>query len=137
MNQRSVDTATVFNDLNTDPSPPRASASRATLASSLVNFFRNNERATPSSSSNAEVAFATRLAEEREAAVQAALFRHWNAIKAEGISASQFIAFLQPLADLDGILVSYISSDDDGDECLYTSRRSEAGLKSKGEAFYR
>ena len=69
--------------------------------------------------------------------MQATLFRHWNAIKAEGISASQFIAFLQPLADLDGIMVSYISSDEDGGECLYTPRLNEAGPNSKVEALYR
>ncbi|MDR6538655.1 hypothetical protein [Variovorax soli] len=43
---------------------------------------------------------------------QATLCRHWKAIKAQGITASQFIAFLQPLADLDGITVSYLCGDD-------------------------
>lgn len=136
MNQRSDDTATVPQDLDAYALRPRASAGGATLASSLANFFRKNDRATPSSSSAAEVEFASE-AEAREAAVQATLFRHWNAIKAEGISASQFIAFLQPLADLDGIMVSYISSDEDGGECLYTPRLNEAGPNSKVEALYR
>lgn len=137
MNQRSDDTATVPQDLDAYALRPRASAGGATLASSLANFFRKNDRATPSSSSAAEVEFGASEAEAREAAVQATLFRHWNAIKAEGISASQFIAFLQPLADLDGIMVSYISSDEDGGECLYTPRRNEAGPNSKVEALYR
>ena len=136
MNQRSDDTARVPQDLDAYALRPRASAGGATLASSLANFFRKNDRATPSSSSAAEVEFASE-AEAREAAVQATLFRHWNAIKAEGISASQFIAFLQPLADLDGIMVSYISGDEDGGECLYTPRRNEAGQSSKVEASYR
>ncbi|MDR6855903.1 hypothetical protein [Variovorax guangxiensis] len=127
MNQRSGDIATLPHDLDAYPSRSRTSASGGTLASSLASFFRRNDPAAASSSSAAEVAFAANEAEARQAAVQAALFRHWNAIKAEGISASQFIAFLQPLADLDGITVSYISSDEGGDECLYTPRRNEAG----------
>lgn len=57
-----------------------------------------------------------------------ALYKHWNAIKAEGISASQFIAFLQPLADLDGITVSYSYSDDDGKEHVYNRRRDDASV---------
>lgn len=52
-------------------------------------------------------------------------FKHWNAIKAEGISASQFIEFLQPLADLDGISVSFIYKDDEGKEQIYNHRRDD------------
>ena len=55
------------------------------------------------------------------------LHQHWDAIRAEGITASQFIAFLQPLADLDGITVSYTYSDDDGLEHVYNHRRGEFG----------
>ena len=55
------------------------------------------------------------------------LFKHWDAIRAEGITASQFIAFLQPLADLDGITVSYTYSDEDGMEHVYNHRRGEFG----------
>lgn len=58
---------------------------------------------------------------------KSALYEHWNAIKADGITASQFIAFLQPLADLDGITVSYSYSDEDGVEHVYNRKRGELG----------
>ena len=35
------------------------------------------------------------------------LLQHWRAIQDDGISATEFIAFLKPLADLDGITVSH------------------------------
>lgn len=50
-------------------------------------------------------------------------YRHWNRIKAENITASQFIEFLRPLADLDGICVSYIYKGEDGDERIYNHGR--------------
>jgi hypothetical protein len=137
MPQHSDVTATVPSDLDAYASRSRASAGGPTLAASLANFFRRNDRASAPSSSAAAAEFAAREAQAREAAVQATLFRHWNAIKAEGISASELIAFLQPIADLDGIMVSYISGDEDGDECLYTPGRNEAALNGKVEAFYR
>jgi len=118
MNQHSHDIETVPHDLGAYPTRPRASTSGGTLASSLANFLRGTDRASPPSSPAVEVLFPTSEGEARQAALQATLFRHWNAAKAEGITASQFIAFLQPLADLDGITVSYICNDEDGDECV-------------------
>ena len=56
---------------------------------------------------------------------QASFYRHWQAISAEGITASQFIEFLQPFADLDGISVSYVYSDADGNERIYNRRRDD------------
>ncbi len=38
---------------------------------------------------------------------KSAFCKHWSAIQVDGISASEFIAFLQPLADLDGVSVTY------------------------------
>lgn len=35
------------------------------------------------------------------------LLQHWRAIQGDGITATEFIAFLKPLADLDGITVSH------------------------------
>ncbi|MBT2305325.1 hypothetical protein J7E70_33525 [Variovorax paradoxus] len=67
------------------------------------------------------------VVQREQTAAKSALYRHWDAIKAEGITASQFIAFLQPLADLDGITVSYTFSDDDGAEHVYNHRRGEFG----------
>ncbi|SEB24450.1 hypothetical protein [Variovorax sp. YR216] len=67
------------------------------------------------------------VAQLHQLAAKSALYKHWNAIKADGITASQFIAFLQPLADLDGITVSYSYSDDDGVEHVYNRRRGELG----------
>ena len=53
------------------------------------------------------------------------LHRHWINIKSEGITASQFIEFLQPLADLDGISVSFIYQDDTGKECIYNHQKKD------------
>ena len=41
---------------------------------------------------------------------------HWSRLRAENIRASEFIEFLRPLADLDGIVVSYTYRDEDKDE---------------------
>jgi hypothetical protein len=71
------------------------------------------------------------LNEAQQAALRSILFRYWNAIKAEGITASQFVDFLQPLADLDGITVSYIDDDEDSNnERAYDHRRRESDLHS-------
>lgn len=70
-------------------------------------------------------------AEAQQAALRSILFRYWDAIKAEGITASQFVDFLQPLADLDGITVSYIDGDEDNQERLYDHRRREPDAHSQ------
>lgn len=57
---------------------------------------------------------------------QSIYFKHWQAIKAEGITASQFMEFLQPFADLDGISVSYIYSDPEGNERIYNHRKDDS-----------
>ena len=70
---------------------------------------------------------ASEVAQREQTGAKSNLFKHWDAIRAEGITASQFIAFLQPLADLDGITVSYTYSDEDGMEHVYNHRRGEFG----------
>lgn len=66
---------------------------------------------------------AQQIQRREEVLAQSSYFKHWKAIKAEGISASQFIEFLQPFADLDGISVSYVYSDADGNERIYNHRK--------------
>ena len=61
---------------------------------------------------------------------QAGFYKHWHAISAEGITASQFIEFLQPFADLDGISVSYVYSDADGNERVYNRRRDDSTVEN-------
>lgn len=61
-----------------------------------------------------------------QAPSQATLLEHWAAISRSGITASQFIEFLQPFADLDGISVSYVYSDAEGKEQVYNHRRDDA-----------
>ena len=61
---------------------------------------------------------------------QSMLYKHWKAISDEGITASQFIEFLQPFADLDGISVSYVYSDADGKERVYNRRRDDATVEN-------
>jgi hypothetical protein len=59
------------------------------------------------------------VAQREKVLEKSRFYRHWNRVKAENITASQFIEFLRPLADLDGICVSYIYRDEDGDEQIY------------------
>lgn len=66
------------------------------------------------------------LARREQVLSRSTFYKHWTAIKAEGITASQFIEFLQPLADLDGISVAYIYNDEAGNERIYNHRRDEA-----------
>lgn len=61
---------------------------------------------------------------------QSIFYKHWKAISAEGITASQFIEFLQPFADLDGISVSYVYSDADGKERVYNRRRDDTTVEN-------
>ncbi|MEJ8814279.1 hypothetical protein WKW77_24555 [Variovorax ureilyticus] len=95
----------------------------------MANFFRRNAGVGAPEPMAAAVP-AHRISDVAhcaQLAAKAPLYKHWNAIKADGITASQFIAFLQPLADLDGITVSYSYSDEDGVEHVYNRRRGELG----------
>jgi hypothetical protein len=65
------------------------------------------------------------IARREQVLAKSTFYKHWNAIKADGISASQFIEFLQPLADLDGISVSFIYNDEGGKERIYNHRRED------------
>ena len=58
------------------------------------------------------------------------LLQHWRAIHDDGITATAFIAFLKPLADLDGITVShfYARPDQAGDD------RASALVQPDGES---
>ena len=69
---------------------------------------------------------AQQIQRREEVLAQSSYLKHWKAIKAEGISASQFIEFLQPFADLDGISVSYVYSDADGNERIYNHRKEDS-----------
>lgn len=61
---------------------------------------------------------------------QSIFYKHWKSISDEGITASQFIEFLQPFADLDGISVSYVYSDADGKERVYNRRRDDVTVEN-------
>jgi hypothetical protein len=107
-----------------------AQASAKTFAGTVADFFRKN------GSTNTQESMVAKARQIRQASVairseqmvvNSKLYKHWHAIQAEGITASQFIAFLQPLADLDGITVSYTYSDEDGTEHVYNHRRGESG----------
>jgi hypothetical protein len=122
-------------DIDTLPDPLKDQGSRpgirtdaVTFASAVANFFRKNGGAETPGSGAAEIAAPSTHAEAEQigpAISKAALYEHWMAIKAMGITASQFIAFLQPLADLEGIAVSYALSDDDGKPHVYNHRRED------------
>ena len=130
MSRRADDIETEPHRLDDVPSAPRARAEARTFASTVANFFRMNSGADASEPLLPEASPLRPVSESaaREQALSSAvLCKHWNAIKADGITASQFIAFLQPLADLDGITVSYTYSDEDGTEQVYHHRRGESG----------
>src|SRR5687768_15599985 len=116
MDHRDEGLEMVPRNLDACPSASRAPMDRATLAAA------NSMIDKPWSPAND--------AEAQQAALRSILFRYWNAIKAEGITASQFVDFLQPLADLDGITVSYIEGDEDSSERVYDHRRRESDLHS-------
>ncbi|WP_088952762.1 hypothetical protein [Variovorax sp. HW608] len=98
----------------------------------MADFFRKNgqarEAAAPARPSTSPVDAVREAA--KPGVANAVLLEHWNAIKADGISASRFIAFLQPLADLDGITVSYTYFDDDGHEHTYNRRREDVSSEN-------
>lgn len=139
MQRRNADIETVPHSLEaassrrsssgTSSSPPRDGKSFAEI---VGDFFRKNGQtstraAPPARHSPAAAQAPDTAAHDRQpaAAPNPALLKHWNAIQADGISASQFIAFLQPLANLDGISVSYSYSDDDGKEHVYNRRHQD------------
>jgi len=83
----------------TDPRPQQAAAVEALAVATTASS------ATPPLAVAA--AGASEPSEASKSARQALFFRHWERIKADGATASQFIEFLHPLADLDGVSVSY------------------------------
>ena len=110
------------------PSGPSAQANARPFASTVANFFRRNSGADapePMVAKGSPSGQASGVPHRQPRAAKSTLYKHWDSIRAEGVTASQFIAFLQPLADLDGITVSYIYSDEDGMEHVYNHRRGE------------
>ena len=59
---------------------------------------------------------------------QLTLADHWAAMKASGYTASQAVDFLRPLADLEGISVSYVYEDDTGREQVYNHPTDNLGF---------
>ncbi|VTU36036.1 hypothetical protein H4CHR_03812 [Variovorax sp. PBS-H4] len=104
--------------------------STRTFARTVSDFFRRSggadtqELMVAKARHIGQAALAARTAQE---AANSALYKHWDVIKEQGITASQFIAFLQPLADLEGITVSYTYLDEDGTELVYNHRGSDVG----------
>lgn len=131
MERRSAEIETVPHSLEAARSSRRersssTSSDTRSFAEIVGDFFRKNGQAAPAPEAAPS---ANTVREAAPAGPQPVpnpvLYKHWNAIRADGISASQFIAFLQPLADLDGITVSYTYSGDDGKEHVYTRRRED------------
>lgn len=54
----------------------------------------------------------SRLAERSEILTSSSCYRHWNRIKSDKITASQFIEFLRPLADLEGLCVTHLDMEE-------------------------
>lgn len=130
MNKRSDEIETVPHCLDDLPAGPRSLANGTTFSRTIGNFFRKNGGADDPELTVAKVqpfGQASEVVQRKQTGAKSNLYKHWDAIKAEGITASQFIAFLQPLADLDGITVSYTYSDEDGTEHVYNHRRGELG----------
>ncbi|CAN7775704.1 hypothetical protein LJR175_007775 [Variovorax sp. LjRoot175] len=130
MRMRSEEMETVPHCLDDLPAGPKSASDGTMFSRTVASFFRRNGTAPDSESMATKVRpfGQTPEVDRREpTGAQPSLFRHWDAIRTEGITASQFIAFLQPLADLDGITVSYTYSDEDGTEHVYNHRRGEFG----------
>lgn len=133
MERRSAEIETVPHSLEAARSSRRerssSSSDTRSFAEIVGDFFRKNGQAAPAAEAAPSASSADAVRESAPAGPQPVpnpvLYKHWNAIRADGISASQFIAFLQPLADLDGITVSYTYSGEDGKEHVYTRRRED------------
>lgn len=132
MERRSSEMETVPHSLEANSSRSQTPSDTRSFAEIVGNFFRKNgqpdaqpARMHPSSLPGEAPPEAAR---DRQHAPNPALLKHWNAIQVDGISASQFIAFLQPLADLDGITVSYSYHDDDGKEHVYNRRHEDEAV---------
>ena len=91
---------------------------------SLFNWRNEKKEATPERSLANSLAGSS-ASSPSSVPSQTTLHEHWQAISADGITASQFIEFLQPFADLDGISVSYVYNDLDGKERVYNRRRDD------------
>lgn len=133
MSKRSEELETVPHDLDAYSSRPGIQTDARTFANTVANFFRRNGDADTRESMVATVLPSGRAPEvvQREQTVsKSILYRHWDAINADGITASEFIAFLQPLADLDGITVSYAYSDEAGKEHVYNHRREDSSYEN-------
>ncbi len=92
---------------------------------SLFNWRNDKKQASAEPACVESVSSAHGLPSAPAAPPHSSLHRHWQAIAADGITASQFIEFLQPFADLDGISVSYVYNDLDGKERVYNRRRDD------------
>ncbi|MBS0451697.1 MAG: hypothetical protein JSS14_10315 [Proteobacteria bacterium] len=121
MERRSTEMETVPHSLEAIPSRGKTrSPDSRSLTEIVADFFRKN------GPPDAQAPAAARTPAAGPGPVpNPVLYKHWNAIRSDGISASQFIAFLQPLADLDGISVSYSYSGEDGKEHVYNRRRND------------
>ena len=60
----------------------------------------------------------------------ATLTEHWAVIKGQGFTAAQCIEFLQPLADLEGISVSYVYEDAFGQARGYNHKRADTSFEN-------
>jgi len=128
----SEDMRTLPHRLEAIPAREKVQSDARSFSEIVADFFRKNgqarEAAAPARASTSPVG--TVREAPKPGVANAVLLKHWNAIKADGISASQFIAFLQPLADLDGISVSYTYFDDDGHEHTYNRRREDVSSEN-------
>lgn len=121
-----------MNEISTEKALVLQKADRArppwAAIQTMANLFSRktvNAAPQPSAEQPAQARTPPEIARREQILSKSTFYKHWNAIKAEGISASQFIEFLQPLADLDGISVSYIYNDEAGKERIYNHRRDE------------
>ncbi|MBS0342455.1 MAG: hypothetical protein JSS56_18215 [Proteobacteria bacterium] len=129
MERRQEEIDTVPLDLDATPSSSKIPSDSRSFAEIVGDFFRKSGQAAAPPGRMYRAATeetAPPSAPPAQPIPSSVLYKHWNAIKADGISASQFIAFLQPLADLDGITVSYSYNGDDGKEHVYNRRHEDS-----------
>ncbi len=98
----------------------------ASLSNALAGIFKKE---TPSHSSRSALPGgeqAPPIQRGLPAGEQSTLSDHWLALQSAGFAASQVIEFLQPIADLEGISVSYVYLDDAGREQIYNHRSDDS-----------
>ena len=98
------------------------------LLSSLIGAFKSllgTGAAVSDPSREKPLPTASRRTNSTHDAVPITLAQHWAVMKKQGYTATQLMEFIQPIADLEGISVSYVYEDESGRARVYNHKRDD------------